>query len=157
MSHDLRPDQTVFHLLQAAWFPLWNPVLQEKIRQFDGDVTAHPETVGACTFIACLHGKPIGMASFDPRQHPERGIIGWNCVVPAYQGKGFGTRQILELLRLFRELGFRRAWVTTADEEFFVPAQRTYEACGFVRVRKTEASNIEYEFELKELLNTARQ
>lgn len=89
------------------------------------------------------------MGSYDPRQEPERGIIGWNCVVPEHQGKGLGKAQIQELLRIFRNRGIRKACVTTTDEEFFVPAQRTYEACGFERVRKTKDNNIEYELELK--------
>jgi len=39
-------------------------------------------------------------------------------------------------------------WVTTTDEDFFIPAQRTYESCGFQKVRKTEDNNLEYELEL---------
>ena len=95
--------------------------------------------------ITCLDGVPIGMASYDPRQIPERGIIGYNCIVPEHQGKGLGKQQIMEVLRLFRSRGARRACVTTTNDGFFVPAQRTYEACGFVQVRKTEDNNIEYE------------
>jgi len=143
------PAGTVFHLLKLAWEPLWNPKLEENIRQFDSEVTEHPDTVGACTFVTCLDSEPVGMGSYDPRQKPERGIIGWNCVVPEHQGKGLGKAQIQELLRIFRNRGIRKACVTTTDEEFFVPAQRTYEACGFGRIRKTKINNIEYELELK--------
>jgi len=138
------PAGTVFRLLKLAWEPLWNPKLEENIRQFDSE----PHTVGACTFVTCLHSQPVGMGSYDPRQKPERGLIGWNCVVPEHQGEGIGKAQIHEILRIFRSKGIRKACVTTTDEDFFVPAQRTYNACGFVRVHKTENNNIEYELEL---------
>jgi ribosomal protein S18 acetylase RimI-like enzyme len=140
--------RTVLGLLKRAWAPLWNPVLEEKIRQFDCEVTEQPETVGACTFITCLDSQPVGMASYDPRQGPDRGIIGWNCVLPEHQGKGIGKKQIQEILRIFRSRGIRKACVTTSDGEFFVPAQHTYEACGFLRIRKIENNNIEYELDL---------
>ena len=142
------PAGMIFRLLKLAWEPLWNPKLEENIRQFDSEVTEQADTVGACAFVTCLDSEPVGMGSYDPRQEPERGIIGWNCIVPEHQGKGLGKAQIQEILRIFRSRGIRKACVTTTDEEFFVPAQRTYEACGFVRVRKTKDNNIEYELEL---------
>jgi len=138
----------VLGLLKRAWAPLWNPKLEENISQFDSDVTEHSNTVGACTFVTCLESEPVGMGSYDPRQKPERGLIGWNCVVPEHQRKGIGKAQIQEILRIFRSKGIRKACVTTTDEDFFVPAQRTYEACGFIRACKTEDNNIEYELEL---------
>ena len=79
------PAGTVFRLLKLAWEPLWNPKLENNIRQFDSEVTEHPDTVGACTFVTCLDFEPAGMVSYDPRQEPERGIIGWNCVVARRQ------------------------------------------------------------------------
>jgi len=142
------PPGTVFELLRRAWAPLWNPGLEANIRAFDTDVTDEPATVGACTFITCLDGLPVGMASYDPRQGPERGIIGWNGVVPEQQRRGFGTRQIRELLRIFRHRGFRKACVTTGQEDFFVPAQRMCEACNFLDVGRTEDDNIAYELQL---------
>ena len=44
--------------------------------------------------------------------------------------------QIEEVLRRFRVWGFRKAIVTTGDDPFFQPAQRMYEACGFVEVAR---------------------
>mgnify|MGYP000350854594 FL=1 len=142
------PPGTVFSLLKQAWTPLWNPGLKKNIRRFDLEVTECEETVGACTFVTCLDSTPVGMGSYDPRQMPERGEIGWNCVIPGYQGKGIGKAQIQEILRIFRSRGIRKACVTTTDEDFFVSAQRTYESCGFTVVRRTENNNLEYELEL---------
>ena len=114
---------TVFALLSRSWRPLWNPELEDNLRRFDREVYESPETVGACTFITCLGDQPIGMASYDPRQGPERGIIGYNCIVPVHQRKGYGRRQIREILRIFRRRHIRKAWVTTSEAEFFIPAQ----------------------------------
>ncbi len=142
------PQHTVFHLLKQVWAPLSNPKLEENIRLFDSDVTDHPHTVGACTFVTCSGSEPVGMASYDPRQRPERGLIGWNGVVPEYRREGIGRAQIQEIIRIFQSRGIQNACVITSHEEFFVPAQRMYEACGFVKVRDTEDGNIEYELGL---------
>lgn len=98
----------------------------------DRETFENPETVGRCTFITCLNGEPIGMGSFDPRQAPEQGVIGQNCIIPAYRGLGFGRRQIEEILRRLRALGIKTAVVTTGVQDFFLPARRMYEACGFM-------------------------
>jgi len=142
------PPGTVFDLLKQAWAPLWNPGLERNIRRFDLEVMECENTVGACTFITCLDSTPVGMGSYDPRQMPESAEIGWNCVIPEHQGKGIGKAQIQEILRIFRARDIRKACVTTTDEDFFVPAQRTYESCGFTVVRRTENNNLEYELEL---------
>ena len=42
-----------------------------------------------------------------------------------------GRRQILEILRRFREAGFEAARVTTSEHPFFQPALRLYKALGF--------------------------
>ena len=104
--------------------------------------------MGACNFITCLDEKPIGVGSFDPRGKPEKGLIGWNCIVPEYQGKGYGKAQIEKTLGAFREIGIKKALVNTCDEEFYVPAQMKYEACGFKVIRKTDGNIIEYELHL---------
>lgn len=142
------PAGIVFQLLREAWAPLWNPMLEENVRRFDSDIAEQPHTVGACTFVTCLGSEAVGMGSYDPSQKPARGLIGWNCVVPTYQRRGIGKAQIMEILRIFRSLGIQIACVTTTDDEFFVPAQRTYEACGFVKVHETADNNFEYELKL---------
>jgi len=138
---------TVFDLVARSWEPLWNPRLEAKLKHFDREVFENPETVGACTFVTCLGREPIGMASYDPRQGPEVGIIGYNCIVPEYQRQGYGKAQIKELLRIFRKKHFKKASVVTGDAPFFIPAQRMYQACGF-RETKRHEGNIEYEMRL---------
>ena len=101
---------------------------------YDRDVFRFPGTVGACGFVTYVGDQPIGFASWDPRGFPEFGVIGHNCVLPAFQGHGYGTAQIRRVLSILRARGFRQARVTTGEHLFFRPAQRMYEACGFREV-----------------------
>jgi len=107
-----------------------------KWRQVDRDTFENPDTIGRCTFITTLDGEPIGVGSFDPRGGPEVGEIGLNCILPDYQGRGVGKRQLEEILRRLAALGIRKAVVTTGDLAFFAPAQRMYLACGFNETRR---------------------
>jgi GNAT superfamily N-acetyltransferase len=100
-------------------------------REFDREIFDQPETVGACGFVTTYEDEIAGFASWDPRQHPDCGIIGHNCILPAFRGKSLGKQQIDEVLRIFREKGFRKARVMTGEHPFFTPAQRMYQACGF--------------------------
>src|SRR3989339_1231936 len=126
----------IFSLLSQSWKKLWNDELEEKIKQFDQEVFKNPDTVGVCVFISTLNGKPIGMASWDPRQWPELGIIGYNCILPKFQDKGFGKAQINEVLERLKRGGFKRAFVKTGEHPFFSSAQKTYTACGFKEIKR---------------------
>lgn len=65
----------------------------------DREVFENPDTVGACTFITCVGGELIGLGSFDPRQRPDLGIVGHNCILPGFRGQGYGKYQMQEILR----------------------------------------------------------
>lgn len=144
----------VFSLLSQSFAELWNDELEEKMKQFDKEVFENPDTVGACAFISTLNGKPVGMASWDPRQGPELGIIGYNCILPEYHGKGFGKAQIEEVLKRWKKQGFKKASVTTGQHPFFEPADKMYLACGFKETRRynegrdSRYGSIDYELEL---------
>ena len=146
---------TIFSLLSESYTPIWNDELEETMRKFDREVFDNPHTVGACTFITCLDGQPIGLASYDPRPGPELAIIGHNCILPDYQGQGFGRKQIAEILRRLGDQHFAKVTVTTSDHPFFVPAQKMYQACGFKETRRFHqhpgslGQTIEYGLELK--------
>lgn len=141
----VHPPGTVFNILHRIYVPPYSTILERKIRAFDEEVARHPDAVGACTFVTWVGEAAVGMGSYDPRKAPECAVIGWNGVVPEFRGRGIGKAQIQEILRILRCRGIARACVTTADEEFFVPAQRMYEACGFVEIRRTSDHTIEYE------------
>ena len=115
-----------------------DPWLEEKQGwlQFDLDVFNHPETIGACTFLSWCRKKIVGLYSYDLRPQPAYGVIGHNCILPEYQGRGFGKQQVREILRKFGRIGLRKARVSTGGHRFFVPAQRMYASCGFAEVRR---------------------
>ncbi|MGA2533394.1 MAG: GNAT family N-acetyltransferase [Candidatus Aminicenantales bacterium] len=108
----------------------------EKWDDFDRQSFAHPDTIGKCVFVSCLDDKSIGLASYDPRHEPHFGLIGQNCVLPEYRGRGFGKQQILEILRRFGESHTRLARVSTSEHPFFLPARKMYESLGFKEVRR---------------------
>lgn len=147
---------TIFSLLSASFGELWNEELEAKINNFDREVFKNPQTIGACTFITTLGNEPAGMGSYDPRQGPELGILGYNCVIPEFQGKGLGKQQVREILDRFKAMEFKTARVTTGEHPFFVPAQKMYLACGFRKIKRYNTSgdlrfgSIEYEIDLKD-------
>lgn len=131
----------------------WKPE-QGTWEQYDHAVYSHPETVGACIFLSRINGMIVGFGSWDSRQKPRYGIVGHNGILPEFRGKGYGKRQLREILRRFRKMGIQTAGVTTLDHPFFIPAQRMYTACGFVEMRRMpwdrnpELKRIEYEKEI---------
>lgn len=108
----------------------------EKWEDFDRQTFAHPDTIGKCVFVSHLRDEPVGLASYDPRQAPRYGLIGQNCILPEFRGRGFGMLQIQEVLRRFGERGIRTARVTTSEHPFFLPARKMYESVGFKEIRR---------------------
>jgi GNAT superfamily N-acetyltransferase len=138
---------------EDAWRPGWV--------EYERQVFDHPDTVGVCGFVTCLREQEacpdervVGFASLDPRGFPAVGIIGHNCILPAFRGNSYGKAQVSEVLRRLNEKGFRKAAVTTGEHAFFAPAQRMYLACGFCEVRRgfsdlySRFRTIDYELEL---------
>lgn len=108
----------------------WGPEVSSW-EDFDREAFERHDTVGACVFLSWWDGKLVGFASYDPRQRPNVGIVGHNCVLPEFRGNGFGKEQIKEVLRRFRTMGISLARVSTLNRSFFIPAQHMYVACGF--------------------------
>ena len=154
---------TIASLLRASYADLlerdsrWESE-QESWEEYDREVFAHPDTVGACLFLTQVGGQIVGFGSWDPRQRPRYGIVGHNCILPEFRGQGFGKQQIWEILRRFRALGIQTAHASTCDHPFFLPAQRMYIACGFREVRRTpwdrdrNHTMIEYEIDIREAI-----
>jgi RimJ/RimL family protein N-acetyltransferase len=109
---------------------------REKWLEFEREVFEKPETVGKCAFITCSQDKIVGFDSFDPRQKPEFGIIGHNCILPEFRGNGYGKQQIREMLNRLRAMGIKKVIVSTSEHPFFLAAQRMYLSCGFQEKRK---------------------
>ena len=144
----------IFSLLKESYEEVWNDKLERSLREFDKEAFESPDTVGACTFISTLNDKPKGMASWDPRQGPELGIIGHSCILPEFQGNGYGKEQIKEILRRFKLNKFAKVRVTTGEEPFFKPAQTMYLFCGFKETKRYDScynppyKSIDYEIKL---------
>ena len=139
--HD-QPPGTLASLILRSYADLissdpvhWKPE-EVKWGEFDRNVFDNPSTVGACVFLSWYERQLVGFGSFDPRQKPAFGIIGHNCILPGFRGRGFGKEQILEIVTRFKSLGIQTAKVTTNDNLFFVPAQRMYESCGFHEIAR---------------------
>lgn len=85
---------------------------------------------------------------------PEFGIIGHNCILPEFRGKGIGKQQILEIIKRFSSVGTKKAKVSTCSHSFFLPARRMYISCGFIEINRKPWDNdsshdiIEYEKEI---------
>ena len=109
---------------------------EDKWRQFDREVFENPDTIGRCVFITSWEDRPIGLGSFDPRPKPEYGIIGHNCIVPQFRGRGYGRQQIFEILNRLRGLQIKRAIASTSEHPFFWPAQKMYVSCHFVESKR---------------------
>jgi GNAT superfamily N-acetyltransferase len=108
----------------------------EKWEDFDRQAFGHPGTIGKCVFVSYLGDKPVGLAAYDPRHELQYGLIGQNCILPEYRGRGFGKQQILEILRRFRERKTGAARVTTSAHPFFIPAKNMYQSLGFKETRR---------------------
>jgi GNAT superfamily N-acetyltransferase len=126
----------ICRLLSACYADILDGELTEQFRQFDRDVFENTEIVGACTFITILNSDIIGMASYDPRQAPVLGIIGHNCILPNNQKKGYGKRQILEVIKRLKLRSIIRATVSTSEHPFFEPARKMYLSCGFAELKR---------------------
>lgn len=121
--------------LAAKWPDPWEGE-RRNWADFDRRAFARPGSAGRCVFVSCLEDQHIGLGSYDPRPCPRYGIVGQNCVLPEWRGRGFGRRQILEILRRLREMGTNAARVTTSEHPFFVPALRMYLGLGFKETRR---------------------
>lgn len=131
----------------------WAPEVA-KWAEFDRDVFEHPDTVGSCVFLSWSGSRLVGFGSFDPRGEGGAGIVGHNCILPEFRGRGFGKQQLLEILRRLRARGMRCARTSTLAGEWHIPAQRMYASCGFRETGRhpwdgdPSQTVIEYEVEL---------
>jgi GNAT superfamily N-acetyltransferase len=145
----------ISQLLLQGFTDVMDDALKQKIEVYDEEVYDNPDTIGACVFITIEASELVGMASWDPRQWPEMGIIGWNCVLPKHSGNDIGKAQIEEILKRFRNADFEKAFVKTCEHPFFDAAQRMYRQCGFHVSKRHDTGGlagygtIDYEMQLK--------
>ncbi|KKL94389.1 hypothetical protein LCGC14_1865170 [marine sediment metagenome] len=118
----------IFSLLSRSYETLLRekPILTEIWKQdwekYDKEIFQFPKTIGISGFITIFDENIIGFGSYDPRQRSELGIVGHNCILPEYRGKGFGKVQIIKISNIFKEMGVKKVIVTTGEHPFFIPA-----------------------------------
>jgi GNAT superfamily N-acetyltransferase len=108
----------------------------------DNEVFNNPETIGKYVLFSCLSNYPIGYFSWDDRQYPL-GIVGQNCILPSFRGKGYGRNQIEVIMKIFQDKKFNEIIAITGDHDFFISAQRMYKSCGFQKQRKMKGDIFE--------------
>jgi GNAT superfamily N-acetyltransferase len=143
----------IFNLLMESYHELLQTKSINKdalIKQWeitDSGAFDELDAIGECVRITCINNNPIGMFSWDPRKLPEEGIVGQNCIIPKERYKGYGKKQIEEIIKIFAKRNARTITVTTAKDIFFLPAQKMYLSCGFKEVKRIGIDKA-HEFEL---------
>lgn len=132
-------------LCKEAWNTMWE--------EYDDFFLSNPDIADKYGFITLLDGIPIGHISWDPRNRPEYVIIGHNCIISAYKGRGYGRIQLEEAIRRIKEYDVKKIIVTTNEITF--SAQKNYEAVGFKLIGTRDNTEtpfsgryIDYELEL---------
>jgi GNAT superfamily N-acetyltransferase len=104
----------------------------DRMREFDKEAFDCPDTVGQCVFVTCLGSVPVGLGSYAPGDDPAHARVGHHCILPEYRRRGFGKRQLDEIVRRLQSRGVERITATTSEHPFFLPAREMYQEFGFV-------------------------
>lgn len=78
-----------------------------------------------------IDGEIAGFISYALERSREVGVIHYNAVDAAFQGRGVGAAQVDRVLEIFRDEGMKIACVGTGLNEGHAPARRMYEKAGF--------------------------
>jgi GNAT superfamily N-acetyltransferase len=157
------PKGTLKSILIEAYSPFherYPEYSEENLKSFhecDTFFYENPKIGENCSFVSEYEGVIAGMCCWDPRENPIA-IIGHNCILPIFRGKGLGTYQMKMTLEHLKDKGFTKAKVSTGVMDFFIPAQKMYESVGFKELSRDNpnASNklllyncVYYEMELR--------
>ncbi|HEY5125340.1 MAG TPA: GNAT family N-acetyltransferase, partial [Ignavibacteria bacterium] len=117
------------------FFPDEKQKLYDQWEKEDKDTFNNRDTIGKHILFTCFNDNPIGFFSWDDRQYPL-GIVGQNCILPNFQGHGYGKKQIEMIIRIFQDKKFNEIRAITGYHEFFISSQKMYVSCGFKEQRK---------------------
>jgi GNAT superfamily N-acetyltransferase len=120
-----------------TFFPDEKQRLYGQWEREDIEAFNNPDTIGKHVLITCINDDPVGYFSWDDRQYPL-GIVGQNCILPDYRGKGLGKKQIEYLIGIFQRGKFNEIIAITGDHQYFISAQKMYLSCGFRQQRKIQ-------------------
>ena len=111
------------------YFPNEKQRLYHQWENEDKAAFQNMNTIGRQVLFTCFNDKLIGYFCWDDRQYPI-GMVGQNCILPDYQGLGYGMKQIEMIKNIFKDKKFEKMTAVTGDHKFFIPAQKMYEKCG---------------------------
>ena len=114
---------------QKAWDKVW----QEYDEFFYANLDSIADKYG---FVTVVDGIAIGHISWDPRNRPNEVIIGHNCILSKFKGRGYGKIQLQEAINRINKDKVKRIVVTTNKN--FLSALKNYESVGFVKLIERE-------------------
>ena len=86
---------------QKNWDSMW--------KEYDDFFYSNLETIiYQYGFITVVDGIVVGHISWDPRNRPNYVIIGHNCILSKYKGKGYGKIQLQEAVRRIKKYGVKK-------------------------------------------------
>ncbi len=112
----------------------WERLFSPQWAEYDDFFFDNERILETCGFVTCLAGKPIGHISWDPRNAPGYVIIGHNCILTEYKGKGYGKRQLQEAVRRIKERLNPEKIIVSTNENLV--ARYNYERVGFRLVKR---------------------
>lgn len=116
-------------------------------KEYDDFFYSNLDIANKYGFVTLVDGVPVGHITWDPRNRPEYVIIGHNCILTSYKGKGYGKIQLQEAIRRIKEYNVKKVVVTT--NEVLIPAQKNYLSVGFKEVARRQ--NLETPFSAKHI------
>ena len=130
---------SILQILKTCYQDFFIYFLNEKNRLLDlwekeDEDAFNIPIIGEHSLFTCINGQVIGYFSWDNRNFPN-GLIGQNCIIPAYQNQGYGRKQLAVIEEKFIHSNFKEVSVITGDHEFFLPAQKMYLACEYRKKR----------------------
>ncbi len=112
----------------------WQNLFEGSWQEYDDFFYDDDKVLTSCGFVTCLDGKPIGHISWDPRNAPAYVIIGHNCILTEYKGKGYGKRQLQEAVRRIIESKHPKKIIVSTND--LLIAKYNYESVGFSFVKR---------------------
>jgi GNAT superfamily N-acetyltransferase len=82
---------------------------------FEKEIFRYPHAIGACVFLTWYDGRLAGFGSYNPRLGPGLGMVGHNCILPEFRGRGLGKKQIGEILQRLQSMAVKTARVSTSS------------------------------------------
>jgi len=116
-------------------YPEYSEENLKKFNECDSFFYENPKIGEDCSFISEYQGIIAGMCCWNPRESPIV-IIGHNCILPKFRGKGLGVHQMRMTINRLKDKGFTKAKVSTGIMDYFMPAQKMYKSVGFKEVSR---------------------